>query len=284
MDIDFDLELIGKYSAAITDQSEPIIFANAGATALRNFIVVIDPTYYPRTGRLLREKLEAYFNLPVKYLFLTHYHADHVFGANAFKDITIFTSIKALQNIIYRNNTGWQPSIEEMKQQEPEKTQLINEIKFIYPTLGFQDTLIVQDEDLKIEFHNSGGHTDCSSYAYIPHEKILFTGDLLFGQDFPGIFEETCNPDKWIQILSKFTQLDFNILVPGHGFIVDKNEVIKYLDFFNALKKSTQEVIQSGGTIDQVTLPEFYEPEEDYMWVKTTSVQVFYEFYSKNTK
>ncbi len=116
MDIDFDLEHFGNYSAAITDISEPIIFANAGATVLRNFIVVIDPTYYPRTGRLLREKLEAHFDLPVKFLFLTHYHANHVFGAKAFKDITIFTSIKALYKINYRNKEGWQPSLEEMKQ------------------------------------------------------------------------------------------------------------------------------------------------------------------------
>ncbi len=80
----------------------------------------------------------------------------------------------------------------------------------------------------------------------------------------------------------KFLQLDFNILVPGHGSIVDKNEVNKYLDFFKELKKSTQEVIQSGGNINQITIPEFYEPEEDYKWVKNTAIQVFYEFYSKN--
>ncbi|MFX1518084.1 MAG: MBL fold metallo-hydrolase, partial [Promethearchaeota archaeon] len=271
-------------SAAITDQLEPIIFANAGAIALRNFIIVIDPTYYPRTGRVLRDKTEGYFGLPVKFLLLTHYHADHVFGGGAFKDKEIISSTLALHKIYNRNNTGWQPSFEEMMQQEPDKAELIQEIEYIYPTIGFNDTLIIRDEDLQIEVTNSGGHTDCSSYIYAPHDKVLFAGDLLFGHDFPGIFDETCNPEKWIQTLTKFLELDFDTLVPGHGSIVDKNEVNKYLDFFKELKKSTQEVVCSEGTIDQIVLPEFYEPVEDYKWVKTTSVQVFYEFYSKIAK
>jgi glyoxylase-like metal-dependent hydrolase (beta-lactamase superfamily II) len=91
MDIDFDLKFLGNHSAPITDQSEPIIFANAGGVALNNFIITIDPTYYPRTGKLLIEKIERKFGLPVRFLFLTHYHVDHVYGAGAFKDTIIIT-------------------------------------------------------------------------------------------------------------------------------------------------------------------------------------------------
>ena len=62
---------------------------NAAAVALDNFIVVIDPMYYPSQGRIFREFLETKYRLPVKYLFITHYHGDHVFGMSAFKGVEV---------------------------------------------------------------------------------------------------------------------------------------------------------------------------------------------------
>ena len=62
---------------------------NAAAVALDNFIVVIDPMYYPSQGRKFRKYLEKKYNLPVKYLFITHYHGDHVFGMSAFKGVEV---------------------------------------------------------------------------------------------------------------------------------------------------------------------------------------------------
>jgi cyclase len=284
MSIEFELEQVSERTTAIIDQGD--LRSNAGAVALDNFVVVIDPTMKPPVARAFRQKLEGQFDLPVKFLHVTHYHADHVFGAAPFKDTCIVGSTELTANILQRKETDWSPeAMERWRQDNPvEAAEWFDEVEILLPTLGFDDRLEIRDADLIVELVHSGGHTSCSSYAYVPQEKALFAGDLMFAKSFPYAGDPTCDPERWMDAFRGMLALDFEWLVPGHGPVVGKDEVEKHLAFFEALRDATQEAIETGKDANVIQVPEFYELGEELAWSKAATLEHWYAFYKGRKK
>ncbi|MHA2295285.1 MAG: MBL fold metallo-hydrolase [Candidatus Hodarchaeales archaeon] len=254
---------------------------NAGAIALNNFIICIDSTIYPRTAKIYRDDVEKRFNLPTKSLFITHSHGDHTFGATTFKDTNIFGSNSLIEEMNKKLETSWtKEEFEDWVKQQPEERDLIEEIEIIIPTTAFSEKFIIKDEDLKVEFYHVGGHTAGSAYAFFPKEKVLFAGDLIFAGSFPWAGDPTCNPDKWITCLKEFLKLDFEKLVPGHGQVVGKEEVVKQLRHLEALREATREAIKEGIGAENIERPDFYDVDED--WIIPRSLEHWYKFYKEN--
>jgi cyclase len=60
-----------------------------------------------------------------------------------------------------------------------------------------------------------GGHTASDAFLYLPADRLLFMGDLLFVGVHPWIGHGS--PEEWQAILQRIEQIDFTIAVPGHG-------------------------------------------------------------------
>jgi cyclase len=256
--------------------------SNAGALMLNNFVVVIDATMKPSQARLFRKKLEAHFGVPVKYFILTHCHADHAMTLGEFKDTCIISSEQAALKIQQLKTSDWsQEGLEKWKQEKPEDADWLKDVEIVVPSVGFNDRAVLYDEERRLEVVYSGGHTDCSVYAYSPEEKVIFAGDLLLGKAFPFAGDETMDPEKWISVFEEWLSLDFQKIVPGHGLVVERDEVEKYLVFFKALKQSVRDAISAGRKAEEVVMPEFYPVPEDFIWLKTGTLKGFYEYYKK---
>ncbi|MBN1799414.1 MAG: MBL fold metallo-hydrolase [Spirochaetales bacterium] len=257
--------------------------SNAGAVMLNNYVVVIDATMKPLAARVFRKKVEAQFGVPVKYFILTHCHSDHAMTLGEFKDTCIVGSEQAARKIQQLKKTEWsKEGLERWKQEKPEDALWLEDVEIVIPYVGFNKRIVLHDEGRSLEVMYGGGHTDCSVYAYSPEEKVLFAGDLLLGKAFPFAGDETVDPEKWMGVFEDWLSLDFKKIVPGHGSVVERDEVEKYLLFFKALKKNVQDVISAGKTVEEVVVPEFYEVPEDFMWLKTGTLRGFYEYYKKS--
>ncbi|MGY5879656.1 MAG: MBL fold metallo-hydrolase [Candidatus Thorarchaeota archaeon] len=253
---------------------------NAAAVVLNNFIVVIDPLYYPSQGRKFREFLETKYNLPVKYLFITHYHGDHVFGMSAFKGVEVVGTDCLSDNMQQRIENQWtQKALDEWKKENPELTDEIDAVEFWLPTTTFKDTHIIEDGDLKLELHRSGGHTGCSAYAYFPEEKILFAGDEIAAMEWPYISDETGNPDDYISALEQMLKLEIDKVIPGHGPIVEKDHINEYLIFIRKLRKLVLDAIEEEREPEISEVPNFYDPTVD--WQIEKALKFMHKFYSE---
>ncbi|MFX0183703.1 MAG: MBL fold metallo-hydrolase [Candidatus Hodarchaeota archaeon] len=191
---------------------------NMAGITLRNYCISIDCGRTLEHGRLLYERLNKHFSVPIKYLILTHSHTDHRGGIKAFKDTKIVASEDAIK-LMPKN-------IREGKMQ-----------KLIVKSGG---TLTLQDDDLSIEIHHVGGHTLGSSFIFSPQERIIFAGDLLFsGFDppYPGCSKDV-NPEKWITAIESMVKLDVEIVALGHGpELMGKTDLINYLEFYRSIRK-----------------------------------------------
>jgi cyclase len=280
--IEFELEQVsGRTAAAVA----PGLRSNAGAVALHGFVVVIDPTMIPAAASAFREKLELQFGLPVKFLLVTHCHADHVFGAAPFKDTCIIGSTELAANILKRKDTDWSPeTLERWKQDEPGVADWLDSVEILVPTLGFRDKLEIRDGDRIVELVHAGGHTSCSTYAYVPHEKVVFAGDLMFAKGFPYAGDSTCDPDRWMDAFREMLSLDFERLVPGHGPVVGKDEVEKHLRFFEALRDATKKAIRADKGPEAIEVPEFYGADDEGAWIRKVTLERWYKFYEHETE
>ena len=263
----------------------PLVEVNAAAVALENYSIVFDTTMFPHTGRILRKQVEKELKKPIKFVIISHFHGDHSFGAKAFKDIPIISSQTYLNNINTTSSLEWTPEMFiEWKEQEPEKSSLIDEIEIIKPTVVFpESSLILKDEnDLTVHLHQTGGHTNDSLFAWIPSEKTIFSGDLMTNEH-PFASDPTCDPDHWITGLKEILTYDFEHLVPGHGPVIHgKEEVLEFLDFLELFKTRTIEIIDQGLNFKNINLPNTYQPENKY--VIADNKRYWYDWYQRKMK
>jgi len=281
MSIELQLEQVSERTMAVVDRGG--LHSNAGAVILDSFVAAVDPTMKPPAARAFRRELERQTGLPVKFLLVTHCHPDHVFGTAPFKDTCIIGSVELAANVL--RMAEWTPEImEQWKQANPtEAVDWFDEVEILLPTLGFQDRLEIRDADLIVQLFHAGGHTSCSSYAYVPQEKVLFAGDLMFAECFPYAGDPTCDPERWMGIFGDFLSLDFEKLVPGHGPVVGKDEVEKHLAFFEALRDATKEAIRADEGHEAIQVPEFYGADEEDDWGRKATLEHWYTLY-KNTE
>jgi cyclase len=216
-------------------------FGNVGAIIQDTYAIVIDSSLYPKTGMAFRNYVESTYAVPVKYLILTHYHGDHTFGMQSYKDVEVISSQRTRDHIKRGYHDGWREDLEENDPNADGK------IEVVLPSTCFQDKFIIDEGDQRVEIYHSGGHTSDSSYIYYPREKILFTGDLIFANTFPFGADPNCNPDIWIKQLEKISKMDLNYIIPGHGPVLRNNsKVISLLEFLKYLRQLVLEGIQSG--------------------------------------
>ncbi|MHA2249641.1 MAG: MBL fold metallo-hydrolase [Candidatus Kariarchaeaceae archaeon] len=250
---------------------------NFGGVALSNYCIAIDSTHNVETGRKFQKALEKYFGLPMKYLFLTHFHSDHTGGMSRFYDTEIVSS-KATAKLL-RNRKGSKPSN------------------------LFEESLVIDDHGVEIRIKHHGGHTPGSSSVYFPSDKILFTGDLIFEDIIIPFTTPNSNPDKWIKALEYFQKLDLNIIVPGHGQIIDDKRVLDDITtYFKKIRESIKKTISNKTSQTKFVLPDNIDKNVAYERViqhrpyftrkrfddvyetrKKTVAKHWYNYFKKNT-
>ena len=66
--------------------------------------------------------------------------------------------------------------------------------------------------------HQGGAHTPGDSWVYIPALKILFTGDIAYGDRMLGVIEVS-NSQSWVEVFETMAQLPAQQVIPGHGAV-----------------------------------------------------------------
>ena len=96
------------------------------------------------------------FQRPVKFVCVTHYHADHTFGLRTFTDVTLFASAKIIDTLA--QSPDWSPEARaRWKRDDPDGGEWLDEVEFAQPQLLFHRRLDIVSGDDLVEFHHSGG-------------------------------------------------------------------------------------------------------------------------------
>jgi cyclase len=256
---------------------DPRLQSNAAAIIFDDFIIAVDVGMRPYAARLFREALEDTYGRPVRFACVTHCHADHTFGLQAFKDATLFGSRR--RAVALEQSPDWSPEARSRwKNDDPDGGAWLDEVELVLPSLRFDERMDIADKGRLVEFRHSGGHTDCSVYGYLPDEKVLFAGDLIFAASFPFAGDPTADPEVWMATLRAWTSMAIDYVIPGHGPVSGPVEIVRQLEFFETLKRHAIEAIEAGRGCAQVVLPSVY-PIGDKAWFAEKTVQHWYAYY-----
>ena len=277
------VELSEKIYAALHKKGG-LGICNTGIIDLGEQTLVVDATYTPVAAQVLRTTAEMLTARPVGLVINTHHHKDHILGNQAFKPrADIISSQKTctlikentkdeLQQLKYDSKERILLLKEDLKnERDPKKIAEISEtiyflmdISAILPNINPTPPNITFEE--KISLYGTKRYAECISFehahspgdtvVYLPQEKIIFCGDLLFAQKHP--YMGSADIKGWIKALETILGWEPEIIVPGHGNLAkveDLREIKEYLQF---IEQAVSEIIvKSEGRekLDEINLP-----------------------------
>ncbi|MFD3448422.1 MBL fold metallo-hydrolase [Microbacteriaceae bacterium 4G12] len=253
--------------------------ANAGFVDLGDKTIVFDTFNTQQASQELKQIAEKITNRPVTLVINSHWHGDHIRGNQTFKDSSILSSqitytkmreihpsrIDKQKNDIQGLTNYIQALQDQLHQKYDIKIQhqinFLSELEISLPTLEL--VLPNQTFNDEIYFHGTkrsaklftlgGGHSFCDAMLYIPEDKVIFMGDLLFVDCHPTFFEES-NPEKWISILKEVENIEFDIAIPGHGSLGTKLDLLKLVDYINDLIH----IVKETSSNEEIRVPTIY--------------------------
>ncbi|CAG9266671.1 MBL fold metallo-hydrolase [Paraburkholderia unamae] len=186
---------------------------NCGFIVGDDGVLVIDTRATPTLARELRDAIASVTDKPVKYVFLTHYHAVRVLGASVFDGATVISSAGTLDWIRTRGEADFASEAGRF----PRLFQGIDEIPGLtYPHMVFEDTLTLWFGGREIQLRHFGaGHSFGDSVCWLPAERVLFSGDLV--ENRCGVYAGDGYLRAWSKTLAKLRALDADVLLPGRG-------------------------------------------------------------------
>ena len=126
------------------------------------------------------------------------------------------------------------------------------------PNITFDRELRLHCGDVTVEVRHLGrGHTAGDAVVFIPEDRVLVTGDLAHGFE-PLLFE--AYPDEWPATLERLSELEFDILVPGHGPVQRGRKMLtlfrEYLTELNWLVRKGISAGKNLATLQAELVPE----------------------------
>jgi len=113
------------------------------------------------------------------------------------------------------------------------------------PTLTFDDRLTRSVGDKRVELINVGpAHTGGDVLVYVPSDRTVFTGDILFIEGHPIIWAGPTQ--NWIDACQLIIDLDVETVVPGHGPITDKRGAAAVKEYLEYISKQARVRFDAG--------------------------------------
>ena len=205
--------------------------ANIGFILGKKSIMVIDTGGTKVIGKKLLEKIKTISDLPISHVVITHSHPDHFFGTEAFlsENPSIVGHEKLNRSLLSNFNF-----YKELQSNNIENEVLKN------AKLGKANIKIKTESILKVDLGEriveikawKSGHTDNDLSVYDLKTKT-FWSENIFVDRIPSIRASILG---WKKNLDEIQKMDIDLIVPGHGRVVKKDEPLKpILKYFTRL-------------------------------------------------
>jgi len=222
--------------------------ANAGIVVGRESILVIDTLISAKEGERFLADIRRVTNKPIKYVVNTHTHLDHALGNCVFAKLgaTVIShdadriSLATQGSDILKNagNYGLKP-------------EDIAGTEIVVPTLAFSDQLTIDmgGEDVRL-IRTTPSHTAGSLIVYLPSQKLLFSGDILFTDFHPYMADGDFG--GWSKTLDSLLAMDVEKIVPGHGPLSSKNDLREMKEYLALFDQNARELAATSQEVDVI--------------------------------
>ncbi|QHE89058.1 MBL fold metallo-hydrolase [Hydrogenophaga sp. BPS33] len=239
--------------------------SNAGFVVTPAGVVVIDALGSPRLAERLTQQIRQVTDKPVTHVILTHYHADHIYGLQHFKQLGAQIVAHSASREYIQSDTArlrLQASRTDLAPWIDANTRIVPADVWIDGPTSIQVGGVVFDL-----VPVGPSHTPEDIAVFVPSEKVLFAGDLFFNGRLP--FVGQANSKQWIESLERLLTFDARTVVPGHGAASTdpKKDIGMTRDYLQHLRQTMGAAVN-----DFVPFDEAYEKTD---WSAFSGVPMF---------
>ena len=174
----------------------------------------------------------------------THANGDHCYGNVLVRDAEIIASKATAEEMAEVPPALMQRLLESAEQLGPAGAFFrrvfgafdFRGIEPVLPTRTFERELRLPVGGKSVSLLEVGpAHTRGDVLVHSPEDRIVFTGDILFIEGTPIVWEGPVA--NWIRACERIEAMDVDVVVPGHGPITDRDgarRVREYLSFVHA--------------------------------------------------
>jgi glyoxylase-like metal-dependent hydrolase (beta-lactamase superfamily II) len=164
---------------------------------------------------------------PLSIIYITHEHADHFLGLEVFKEAYPRVSIIANSAVVDRINKVYQEKLDKWKQLLG--AAATSHVVAIEKFDG--DSIKLEGSEIEV-LKNIQGDTDENTMLWIPGQRILVAGDVLFN-DMHVYTAETNSKARgqWLNSLQKIRALKPSVVIPGHSKVGAPLDASTAVDF-----------------------------------------------------
>ncbi len=197
--------------------------------------IVIDTLPFPSETLELKKAVLKECPEGIKYLILTHYHADHTLGTYLLESSEVIAHRKT-RLLLAREGVK---KLTEAQSLHPE----LEEASIVLPSITFTGSMNIQIGGFNLYLFELFGHSHDSIAVYIQEEKTLFAGDLLM----PIPLVTDGDVDLTIASLEALKSFNVDYVIQGHGGVLLKGEIMEMLEdnirYLQKLKAKVSEAI-----------------------------------------
>lgn len=218
---------------------------NAGLVAGDEGDIVIDTcATETRTRRFLDQVTAVRSDLSIRFAVNTHLHGDHTHGNSLLPSSTSIVGHSQMRaglaedTIIDGCPPFWNPV--------PDWGDVSKRL----PSVTYDDRLVLHSGSTEVHVVHPGyaAHTPGDSVAFVPAVSTLFTGDLLFHDVTPLVFMGSVHGA--LQSLDWIAEFDADVVVPGHGAVLQRQDVDAVLEthrrYYRLIQTAAQEGVAAG--------------------------------------
>lgn len=230
---------VGDGVYAFVSGSTDFGLSNAGVVVDGGETLVVDTLYDVAHAEEFVADIEPLTSeAPVRFVFNTHSDGDHYFGNQVFPaDTQIIASRAAAAAMAQEQADLTARMFDDSRDPDSPMHALcglarpfdFHPVRVRSADVAFSDTQPLTVGRLEVELHELGpAHTVGDAIAYLPHQRVLFAGDLLTRDIVKVAWSGSIA--NWIAALEKIRGFNAEVVVPGHGPVLRDAEITDAID------------------------------------------------------
>jgi len=219
--------------------------SNAGVIVTDEGVILLDALGTPSLANQLLQKIREITDKPVVKVVVSHYHTDHYYGLQIFKDLGAeIIAASGVEKYLESDN-----ALNLLKERRKSLKPWVNKATHIVgpdKTITGRSEFVLGGVTFKLTAMGKN-HSDGDLVMQVLPDNVLFLGDLVFEQRLP--FVVSGDSRKWLETLTNMKLNKVKVIVPGHG-AASNNPVAAlaatkgYLAYLRStMKKAVEEMI-----------------------------------------
>lgn len=261
----YHFEELGDGVHAAIARPEGFAICNSGVTDLGDGGLVFDAGLTPDSAQDLRNHATRLLGRPPSMAVTSHRHLDHVLGNSEFSAIPIWGTRRTREILLETTDQ----TLAELRREQLEKDLAeleshraemrsedlradlefnlqisrallasVGRVKVVPPDHTFETKVSLPGPRGAELVSLGSGHTEADAFLFLPHEKVLFAGDLVVVGVQPSM--GSGNPVHWLEVLDQIERMGAERIVPGHGPVTTAEGIRETRNYLAGVLEATQ--------------------------------------------